>query len=131
MAFWLAPTPLVLASRSAARRTLLEAAGIPIELCPADLDERALEGSAVSQSPTAVAALLAREKAAIVAKAHPGRLVLGADQTLAFADQRFSKPADRSAWANRGPRVFLPRKGYRFTIPMLPCMRFMPAKQRR
>jgi len=97
MAFWLAPTPLVLASRSAARRTLLEAAGIPIELCPADLDERALEGSAVSQSPTAVAALLAREKAAVVAKAHPGRLVLGADQTLALGAKRFSKSPDRLA----------------------------------
>jgi len=97
MAFWLAPTPLVLASRSAARRTLLEAAGIPIELCPADLDERALEGNAVPQSPTAVAALLAREKAAMVAKAHPDRLVLGADQTLALGAKRFSKSPDRLA----------------------------------
>ena len=97
MAFWLAPAPLILASRSAARRRLLEAAGIPIELCPADLDERALEGNAVPQSPTAVAALLAREKAAMVAKAHPDRLVLGADQTLALGAKRFSKSPDRLA----------------------------------
>jgi septum formation protein len=76
---------------------LLEAAGIPIELCPADLDERALEGNAVPQSPTAVAALLAREKAAMVAKAHPDRLVLGADQTLALGAKRFSKSPDRLA----------------------------------
>ena len=27
----------------------------------------------------------------------PGRLVLGADQTLALGTQRFSKPADRAA----------------------------------
>ena len=97
MAPWLAPAPLILASRSAARRRLLEAAGIPIELCPADLDERALEGNAVPQSPTAVAALLAREKAAMVAKAHPDRLVLGADQTLALGAKRFSKSPDRLA----------------------------------
>ncbi|HWW36214.1 MAG TPA: Maf family protein [Xanthobacteraceae bacterium] len=97
MAFWLAPAPLILASRSAARRRLLEAAGIPIELCPADLDERALEGNAVPQSPTAVAALLAREKAAMVARAHPDRLVLGADQTLALGAKRFSKSPDRLA----------------------------------
>ena len=97
MAFWLAPAPLILASRSAARRRLLEAAGIPIELCPADLDERALDGNAVPQSPTAVAALLAREKAAMVAKAHPDRLVLGADQTLALGAKRFSKSPDRLA----------------------------------
>jgi septum formation protein len=97
MALWLVPAPLILASRSAARRRLLEAAGIPIELCPADLDERALEGNAVPQSPTAVAALLAREKAAMVAKAHPDRLVLGADQTLALGAKRFSKSPDRLA----------------------------------
>jgi septum formation protein len=95
MALWLASAPLVLASRSAARRTLLEAAGIPIELCPADVDERALEMEAASQEPTAVAALLARAKAAAVAQSHPGRLVLGADQTLALGAKRFAKSPDR------------------------------------
>ena len=97
MAFWLATVPLVLASRSAARRTLLEAAGIPVELCPADLDERAIEANGISHEPTAVAALLAREKAASVAKSHPGRLILGADQTLALGSKRFSKSPDRLA----------------------------------
>ena len=43
MPLWLAEEPLVLASRSKARQTLLEGAGIPIEVCPADLDERGLE----------------------------------------------------------------------------------------
>jgi nucleoside triphosphate pyrophosphatase len=94
---WLAPAPLVLASRSVARRALLEAAGVPIELCPADLDERALEAAAAAADPTAIAAMLAREKASLVAKSHPGRLVLGADQTLALSSKRFSKPADRLA----------------------------------
>ena len=79
-AFGLLPPPSYWRRAAPRAGRLLEAAGIPIELCPADLDERALEGSAVSQSPTAVAALLAREKAAMVAKAHPGRLVLGADR---------------------------------------------------
>jgi septum formation protein len=41
--------------------------------------------------------LLAREKAAMVAKAHPDRLVLGADQTLALGAKRFSKSPDRLA----------------------------------
>jgi len=97
MAFWLAPVPLVLASRSAARLALLEAAGIPIEPRPADLDERSLEANAISQQPTAVACLLARQKAASVAKSHPGRLILGADQTLALGSKRFSKSPDRLA----------------------------------
>jgi len=94
---WLAPAPLVLASRSAARRALLEAAGIPIVLCPAGLDERALESQATANDPSAIAVMLAREKASLVAKSHPGRLVLGADQTLALGSKRFSKPPDRFA----------------------------------
>jgi septum formation protein len=97
MALWLASDPLVLASRSAARRALLEAAGIPIELHPADLDERSLEAAAVSQEPAAVAAFLTRKKASFVAASHPGGLVLGADQTLALGTKRFSKPVDRAA----------------------------------
>jgi septum formation protein len=97
MALWAAAHPLVLASRSAARRALLEEAGIPVELAPADIDERALETYAPSQTPAGIAAFLARAKASAVAQSHPGRLVLGADQTLALAGRRFAKPADRAA----------------------------------
>ncbi len=94
---WLADKPLVLASRSKVRRTLLEGAGILIDVCPADLDERRLEGDAASQAPGAIAAHLAREKARAVAISHPGRLTLGADQTLALGAERFSKPTDIAA----------------------------------
>jgi septum formation protein len=94
---WLAATPLVLASKSAIRRTLLEVAGVSIEVCPADLDERGLEAKAPLQAPVAIAALLAREKACFVGRSRPGRLVLGADQTLSLDGARFSKPADRAA----------------------------------
>lgn len=97
MSLWLDRDPLVLASRSAARRALLESAGIPLELQPADVDERALEAGATALAPGAVAQLLAREKAAAVARAKPGRLVLGADQVAALGAQRFSKPPDRAA----------------------------------
>jgi len=95
MAFWRERDPLVLASRSSARRALLEAAGIPLELLPADLDERALERGA-SLAPGAVAQFLSREKAAAVSRARPGRLVLAADQVASLGAQRFSKPADRA-----------------------------------
>src|ERR1700719_1777914 len=97
MPLWLAAAPLVLASRSAVRRTLLEAAGVPVEICPADIDERGVEAGAPLQAPVAIAALLAREKAALIAERNHGRLVLGADQTLSLDGRRFSKPADRSA----------------------------------
>jgi len=97
MSLWLGSDPLLLASRSTPRRTLLEAAGVPVELHPADVDERRLEAGAASAVPQDVAALLARAKASVVAGLRPGRLVLGADQTLALGTERFAKPADRAA----------------------------------
>jgi nucleoside triphosphate pyrophosphatase len=97
MSLWLASEPLVLASQSGVRRALLEAAGIPVEARPADLDERALERQAAAQAPGEVALMLAREKARTVAAMSDRRLIVGCDQTLALGDRRFSKPADRAA----------------------------------
>src|ERR1700732_4808168 len=74
MPLWLAAVPLVLASRSAVRRALLEAAGVPVEICPADIDERGVEAGAPLQAPVAIAALLAREKASVIAERNRGRL---------------------------------------------------------
>jgi septum formation protein len=97
MPLWLADRPLVLASKSAIRHAILRDAGIPVEIVPADIDERAMEQRADSRDAGAVAALLAREKARTIASRLPGRLVLGADQTLALGERRFSKPIDREA----------------------------------
>lgn len=100
---WLAAEPLVLASRSAARHAILQAAGVPCEVRPADIDERALERAAGAVTPDALAAMLADAKAQAVALAQavahtaPPRLVLGADQVLAFGGKVFSKPADKQA----------------------------------
>lgn len=91
--------PLVLASKSAVRRQLLEAAGIPVVADPADIDERAAEKASPNEAatPQGAALLLARAKALETAKRNPGKLVLGADQTLALGAQRFSKPKSRDA----------------------------------
>ncbi|HML06589.1 MAG TPA: Maf family protein [Xanthobacteraceae bacterium] len=97
MSLWLAADPLVLASGSAVRRALLEAAGVPTEVHPAGLDERSLETNASSAAPGAVAQMLAREKATAVARIYRGRLVLGADQTLALGAERVAKAGDRAA----------------------------------
>jgi septum formation protein len=94
---WLSEQPLVLASGSAVRRNLLEAAGIPVRVHPADIDERRLEADASSMPPANIAALLARTKASAVAKSSSGRLVLGADQILTLDGKRFAKPPDRAA----------------------------------
>jgi septum formation protein len=97
MALWLADQPLVLASKSAARRALLESAGIPVVVCAADIDERAIEARSPATTAQDVALLLARAKAGAVADKLSGRVVLGADQVLASDAARFSKPADRAA----------------------------------
>jgi len=97
MPLWRAADPLLLASKSSARRALLSAAGIPIAVKPAELDERAAEAGAPSRRPDAVAAWLARQKALLVERREPGRLVLGADQTLSLDGERFAKPSDRAA----------------------------------
>lgn len=97
MKLWRAEMPLILASRSKVRAALLGAAGIAAEVQPADIDERGIEAETAMQTPQAVAALLAREKAVAMARLRPGRLVLGADQVLALGARRFAKPADRDA----------------------------------
>jgi septum formation protein len=97
MTLWLAREPLVLASKSAVRRDILENAGIPIAVHPAGIDERMLESGMKSAGPGEIAQALALAKAQAVSAMMPGRLVLGADQTLALGDTVFSKPADKDA----------------------------------
>jgi septum formation protein len=94
---WLASQPLLLASRSAARLAMIEAAGIPVEVAAADIDERAVEASAGVSDATQTAIMLAQAKARAVGSQRPGRIVVGADQTLALGQQRFDKPPDRAA----------------------------------
>ncbi|TCO14679.1 Maf family protein [Camelimonas lactis] len=93
---WLADMPLVLASGSTTRRDMLAAAGIPVEASPAAIDEREVDRAArCAGAPAAtVAMLLARAKAMEVSARYPGRLVLGADQTLACEGRQYDKPAD-------------------------------------
>lgn len=92
MSLWLSAEPLVLASQSSARQALLRNAGIPFDVRPADIDERAVETQSTTRAPDAIAAHLACAKALAVSALMPGRLVLGADQTLALDEWCFSKP---------------------------------------
>ena len=101
MPLWLNAQPLVLASKSDVRGKMLAAAGLRFEIRPAQIDERAIEAEAGAADAAAVAGFLARAKADAVARSVSGRLVLGADQTLARGNRRFSKPADRAAAAEQ------------------------------
>ena len=84
---------IVLASKSASRQAMLNAAGVQFEARPAHLDERALE-SALGDAPAAEIALaLARAKALAVDEPHG--LVLGSDSLVSCNGRRFDKPASR------------------------------------
>jgi nucleoside triphosphate pyrophosphatase len=95
MNVWRATQPLILASQSRARQMLLANAGIAYEAIPAAIDERTIQKQSRLKQAADVAALLALEKARMVAARHPDRIVLGADQTLALGDRLFEKPAGR------------------------------------
>jgi septum formation protein len=101
MTIWRGTKALILASKSHARQGLLTAAGIAFEAIPAELDERAIELASALSAPGEIAALLARNKATFVSANHPGRLVLGADQTLMLGERLFSKPSDRAQAAEQ------------------------------
>jgi septum formation protein len=96
MTIWRGTKPLILASQSRARQALLANAGIAFEAIPAEIDERALQQASGLSAPGGIAALLAREKTVAVSSRHPGRFVVGADQTLALGERLFSKPAGRA-----------------------------------
>lgn len=90
------PPSLVLASGSATRRALLEAAGIVFRVYPAEVDEAALRDTLFAAdadvSHESVALALAEEKARTVSAEEQGSLVIGADQVLSFEGRLFEKP---------------------------------------
>lgn len=86
---------LVLASGSASRRAMLDAAGVAYQALPAQIDERALEADLAGASAAEVGVALATAKALAVSAIHRGKLVLGSDSLVEVAGRRFDKPANR------------------------------------
>lgn len=109
--FWRGDAPLVLASGSATRLQLLEAAGLPVEVIKPVLDERAIEAEflAMGGSPLGVAGALAEAKALSVSPRFADRLVLSADQMLICEGRPFHKPED-AAGAERQIAMLAGRK---------------------
>ena len=92
-----AAAPLVLASASPSRRTMLENAGLSFSVHPAAVDEDAVKESLKAEGASAActAETLAELKAQRVSANYPGSLVIGADQMLECEEHWFDKPADR------------------------------------
>ena len=88
---------LILASKSAARRAMLEGAGVPFSVQVADVDEDAVKATHDPADAAGLAVELARVKALAVSRHDPEAWVLGGDQTLAFAGGVVSKAASMTA----------------------------------
>lgn len=90
------PETVVLASASPFRRKMLEDAGVAVETARPGIDERAVEAAVEGSgiTPEELAAILAEAKARDVSERMPGRLVVGADQTLSLGDEVLHKVRD-------------------------------------
>lgn len=87
--------PIILASKSAARRAVLTGAGVPFEIQVAGVDEDAVKTALLAQGNGAreIADALAELKAVRVSQKAPG-LVIGSDQTLEFEGRLYDKAVD-------------------------------------
>lgn len=90
---------IVLASQSASRRALLQAAGVPFEALSPGVDEEAAKEAlrAEGLDARALADALAELKALRISRRVPGGLILGCDQTLSLDDgSMIDKAVDRA-----------------------------------
>ena len=92
---------LVLASKSAARRAMLENAGVMFEVRVAGVDEEAIKAASGDLDAAALAVRLAEAKALAVSRDDETAWVLGSDQTLAFDGGRVSKAGSLEAARER------------------------------
>jgi septum formation protein len=84
---------LILASSSAIRKAMLDAAGVEHEALPATVDEDAVKQRL--QSPGELASELAKAKAMEVSSVRPNEWVIGSDSVVSVDGRLFDKPWSR------------------------------------
>src|SRR4051812_33357501 len=82
---------IVLASSSARRRELLEAAGLKFTVDPANIPE----DMTTRHSAPELVKKLSLEKAAAVAMRQPNAIVIGADTLISIGKHKWSKPDNK------------------------------------
>jgi septum formation protein len=95
---------IVLASGSASRRAMLEAAGVPFEVMRPQVDEDAAKAGLKAEGIEArgLADALAELKAVAVSRRMPGRTVIGSDSIVVLADgAMLDKPDSRDRAAEQ------------------------------
>jgi septum formation protein len=90
--------PLILASSSAIRRQMLDAAGVEYAAVAPGIDEAAVK--AQLDNGGEIAAKLAEAKASNVSVRHHGAWVVGSDSVVTVGGQRFDKPRNRDEAAD-------------------------------
>ena len=88
---------IILASQSASRSSMLNAAGVSFEAVPAQIDEDIITDSLLSEGakPRDIADTLAEYKARKIALKRPDAVVIGSDQTLDFKGNLIKKPTSQ------------------------------------
>ena len=86
--------PLILASASAIRRTMLDQAGVDFTVVPASIDEGA-QKTGHQGVPSQLAERLAQMKALNVSEHHQEDWVIGSDSVVVAGGRQFDKPVDR------------------------------------
>lgn len=86
--------PLVLASTSPYRQSLLRQIGLPFEAHPSGFDEAPYKG--LGLPPADLARLLAEKKAEALASRFPEALLLGSDQVAEIGGVILSKPGEEA-----------------------------------
>jgi septum formation protein len=87
------PPPLILASGSPYRRTLLDRLRLPFDVHVPAIDEQAAGG----EMPGGTAARLSRAKADAIAARRPDAVVIGSDQVAECDGEAFNKPGSHDA----------------------------------
>lgn len=86
---------LILASGSSIRLAMLGAAGVPVAVDPADIDESAIKATHDGDD-VALALALAEAKALEISRRAPENWVIGGDSLVNVDGRRFDKPVSRA-----------------------------------
>ena len=87
-----AQLPLILASSSTYRKTLLKRLRIPFEAVSPQTDESPL----AREEPVAMVKRLAEKKARVVAKEHPNAIIIASDQAAVIDNKVLGKPGNHA-----------------------------------